>query len=304
MQRFSLSDRVLDNNVEAKDFVKRGKPRWLRAQMPHGEGYSNLLKLVQDHKLHTVCEEAKCPNMGECWHHGVATLMILGETCTRSCGFCNVKTGKPPVLDTDEPRRVAEAVRIMNLKYVVITSVNRDELPDGGAAIWAETIQRTRELCPDTQIEVLIPDFCGDWEALQIVLDAKPQVLGHNLETVNRLYPAVRPQAKYERSIELLRRAREQGHATKTGIMAGIGETDEEIDQLMRDVVGAADIMTLGQYLQPTANHLPVARWVTPDQFAGYKRLGEDMGFKHVESSPMVRSSYHADQAAGAAGVR
>ncbi len=310
MQRFNLSDRVIDNRLDARRFVRRGKPRWLRARMPHGQGYTDLLKLVHAHNLHTVCEEANCPNMGECWHHGVATLMILGETCTRSCGFCNVKTGRPPSLDADEPRRVAQAVRIMDLNYVVITSVNRDELPDGGAAIWAETIQRIRDACPDTRIEVLIPDFCGDWEALGTVLDARPDVLGHNLETVQRLYPAVRPQAKYDRSIELLRQVKRYGMAAKTGIMVGIGETDEEVAALMRDVlegsrVGdqACDILTIGQYLQPTRNHLPVGRWVTPERFAEYKRLGEQLGFRHVESSPMVRSSYHADQAAGAAGI-
>lgn len=310
MQRFSLSDRVLDNNVDGRDFVKRGKPKWLRARMPHGEGYTNLLDLVHTHKLHTVCEEASCPNMGECWHHGVATLMILGDVCTRSCGFCNVKTGKPPVLDTDEPNRVAEAIKIMDLRYVVITSVNRDELPDGGASIWAQTIRRTRQLCPDTQIEVLIPDFCGDWTALDVVLEAAPDVLGHNLETVKRLYPAVRPQAKYTRSLELLKRVKQRGMVAKTGIMVGIGETDEEVTQLMENVQAATregeaacDILTIGQYLQPSANHLPVARWVTPEQFDNYKRIGEAMGFRHVESSPMVRSSYHADQAAGAAGV-
>jgi len=194
MIRVSLSDQVLDNRVASDAFVRRGKPKWLKAQLPRGEQYSDLLRLVKDQKLHTVCEEASCPNLGECWSAGVATLMILGDTCTRSCGFCHIKTGRPPVLDSDEPKRVAEAVKTMDLNYVVITSVNRDELPDGGAAIWAETIQRTRDASPTTQIEVLIPDFCGDWEALQRVLDARPDVLNHNLETVQRMYPAVRPQ--------------------------------------------------------------------------------------------------------------
>ena len=330
MIRVSLSDQVLDNRVASEAFVRRGKPKWLKAQLPRGEQYGDLLRLVKDQNLHTVCEEASCPNLGECWSAGVATLMILGDTCTRSCGFCHIKTGRPPVLDTDEPKRVAEAVKTMDLNYVVITSVNRDELPDGGAAIWAETIQRTRDASPTTKIEVLIPDFCGDWAALQRVLDAKPDVLNHNLETVQRMYPAVRPQAKYDRSIELLRRTKEQGFVTKTGIMVGIGETDGEVEQLMRDVVegtavlgdetkrrrneadrshrssliahrSCCDILTIGHYLQPSAHHLPVHRFVEPATFAEYKQRGEAIGFTHVESGPMVRSSYHADKTAKAA---
>ncbi|MBI1373952.1 MAG: lipoyl synthase [Phycisphaera sp.] len=296
---------VLDNHVDSRDFTKRGKPRWLRMQLPQSEHYHELRQLVAKNNLHTVCQEARCPNMGECWSHGVATLMILGDTCTRSCGFCNIKTGKPPVLDIDEPRRVGEAVAIMNLRFVCITSVNRDELPDGGAKIWAETIREIRTQAPNTQIEALIPDFCGDWSALQTVLDAKPDVLNHNLETVARMYRVVRPQAKYERSMELLRRAKEQGFVAKTSIMAGIGETDAEIEQLMHDLLkmtatdhGACDILTIGQYLQPSANHLPVQRFVHPDTFAAYKTLGESLGITHVESGPMVRSSYHADQQA------
>ena len=237
MVHLSLTDRVLDNRLPANDFVKRGKPRWLRAQLPHTEKYGQLLRLVRSQKLHTVCEEANCPNMGECWSNGVATLMILGDVCTRSCGFCHIATGRPPVLDTDEPARVAQAVAAMNLKYVVITSVDRDELPDGGASIWADTIRLTRQASPNTKIEVLIPDFQGDWASLQLVLDARPDVLAHNLETVCRLYPAVRPQAKYGRSIELLHRAKQQGLITKTGIMVGIGERDDEIAPLMRDVL-------------------------------------------------------------------
>ncbi len=308
MATFSLTDQVLDNQVDASRFVKRGKPRWLRAQVPHGDGYSDLLKLVRSHKLHTVCEEASCPNMGECWSAGVASIMILGEVCTRSCGFCHIKTGKPPVLDEQEPERVADAVRIMGLNYIVITSVNRDELPDGGAKIWARTIRRIRKTTPQVKIEVLIPDFCGDWDALQTVLDAGPDVLNHNLETVRRLYRAVRPQAKYDRSIELLRRSKQQGFATKTGIMVGIGETDDEVVELMDDLLqgtrcdrGACDILTIGQYLQPSAHHLPVQRFVRPEVFAEYKRVGESMGLVHVESGPMVRSSYHADRQAVAA---
>ena len=252
--RISLSERVLDNQVNPADFVRRGKPRWLRMQLPQSTEYYKLQKLIRDNNLHTVCQEAACPNMGECWSNGVATLMILGETCTRSCGFCNIKTGRPPELDEDEPRRVGEAVAIMDLRFVVITSVNRDELDDGGARIWAETVREIRRQAPQTEVEVLLPDFCGDWDALQIALDAKPDVINHNLETVPRLYKAVRPQAKYSQSIELLRRAKEQGFATKTGIMVGIGERDEEVEQLMRDVLegtqtpqGTCDILTIGQ---------------------------------------------------------
>jgi len=311
--RLSLADRILNNTVSERDFVRRGKPRWLRMQLPRSHKYTDLLRLVRDNDLHTVCQEAACPNMGECWSNGVATVMILGDTCTRSCGFCHIKTGRPPVLDTDEPRRVAEAIRIMDLSYVVITSVNRDELDDGGASIWAETIRRTRQAAPATKIEVLIPDFCGDRAALQTVLDARPDVLAHNMETVRRLYPAVRPQAKYDRSIELLRRAKEQGFIVKTGFMAGIGETDDEIVELMRDLVDGlsraqtsslkpqAFLLTIGQYLQPSPKHLPVARFVHPDLFAWYKRIGEEMGVTHIESGPMVRSSYHADKQAAAA---
>jgi lipoic acid synthetase len=308
MARFSLTSQILTPGPAAADFTRKGKPSWLRMQLPKSDKYAGLLKLVRENNLHTVCQEASCPNMGECWSAGVATLMILGDTCTRSCGFCHIKTGRPPTLDLDEPRRVAEAVRLMNLSYVVITSVNRDELPDGGSAVWAETIRLTRAASPQTKIEVLIPDFCGDWDALQTVLDAKPDVLNHNLETVPRLYPAVRPQAKYRRSIELLRRAKEQGFVAKTSIMVGIGERDEEVEGLMKDLLegsvtplGACDILTIGQYLQPSPDHLPVNRFVHPDQFAEFKRIGEAMGFTHVESGPMVRSSYHADKQAALA---
>lgn len=296
MKRISLTDRVLDNGTA--DFVKRRKPDWLRARLPGGKGYQHTRALVDEHNLHTVCESAKCPNMGECWARGTATLMILGDVCTRSCGFCHIKTGKPPLLDTDEPRRVGEAAKLMRLKHIVITSVNRDELPDGGAEIWAETIRQIRAQSPGTSIEVLIPDFCGDWDALQVVLDERPEILNHNMESVRRLYSVVRPQAKYDRSIELLRRSKEQNLTTKTGIMVGIGEEDDEVEQLMRDVVegSGCDILTIGQYLQPTRNHLPITRWVTPQQFANYKTVGEAIGFKHVESGPLVRSSYHADE--------
>jgi lipoic acid synthetase len=291
----SLSDRILSNGPP--DFVKRRKPHWLRAKLPGGPGYHKLRALVDEHRLHTVCESAKCPNMGECWARGTATLMILGDVCTRSCGFCHIKTGRPPFLDTDEPRRVAQSVAQMRLRHIVITSVNRDELPDGGAGIWAQTIRGIRDASPETSIEVLIPDFEGNWSALQLVLNERPDILNHNMETVRRLYGVVRPQAKYDRSLELLRRAKNAGLTTKTGIMVGIGETDDEITQLMHEVVegSACDILTVGQYLQPTRDHLPVTRFVTPDQFREYKRIGEALGFRHVESGPLVRSSYHAD---------
>jgi lipoic acid synthetase len=273
------------------------KPSWLKMKMPAGPEYAKLLNLVNDHQLHTVCQSAKCPNMGECWAAGTATLMILGDVCTRSCGFCHIATGRPPTLDLDEPRRVGDAVRLMNLNHAVITSVNRDELADGGAAVWAETIRQIRLQSPGTNIEVLIPDFCGDWAALQLVLDEKPEILNHNIESVPRLYKVVRPQAKYRRSIELLQIAKRQGLTTKTGMMLGLGETEHEIDSVLDDLVSiGCDILTLGQYLQPTANHLPVERWVHPDEFKMWKDRGELKGIRHVESGPLVRSSYHAEK--------
>jgi lipoic acid synthetase len=283
------------------DYTQPGrKPPWLRVKLPAGPAYSELRKNIDEHKLHTVCESAKCPNMGECWSRGTATVMILGNVCTRSCGFCNIATGRPPVLDLDEPRRVAEAVALMKLKHCVITSVNRDELEDGGAAVWAETITRVRERCPGTSIEVLIPDFCGDWDALQKVLDARPDILNHNTETVPSQYRKVRPQAKYPRTLELLERAKAQGFITKTGLMCGIGETDEELRAVFQDLRARdVDILTLGQYLQPTREHLSIDRWVTPEQFAEYKRYCvEELKFAVVESGPLVRSSYHAEEQA------
>jgi len=281
---------------------KGRKPSWLKMKMPGGEEYSKLLNLVNDQRLHTVCQSAKCPNMGECWAAGTATLMILGDVCTRSCGFCHIATGRPPTLDLDEPVRVGKAVATMGLKHTVITSVNRDELPDGGSAVWAETIRQIRLQAPGTSVEVLIPDFCGDWEALQRVLDQKPEILNHNIETVPRLYRVVRPQAKYPRSLELLKRAKAQGFVTKTGMMLGLGEEEPEIDRVLDDLVAiGCDILTLGQYLQPTAQHLPVVRWVHPDEFALWKTRGEARGLKHVESGPLVRSSYHAEKQVKAA---
>lgn len=319
--RVSLSEMVLNNSGGRLDqmAVKR-KPPWLRARVPGGPGYQRLKDIMSTHRLHTVCEEAGCPNMGECWSRGVATIMILGDTCTRACGFCNVKTGRPGALDRDEPRRVAESLALMGLRHVVITSVNRDELKDGGASIWAETIIRSREACPGMSIEVLIPDFEGNWGALQMVIDAGPHIINHNLETVRRMYPAVRPSAKFDRSLELLRRVKEQGGVAKTGIMVGIGERDDEVLSLMdevqraTEVVGGGsngrtdgvlqpvsttcDILTIGQYLQPTRHHLPISRWVTPEQFAFFKDEGLSKGFRVVESGPLVRSSYHADHQA------
>jgi lipoic acid synthetase len=266
-------------------------------KMPAGQGYHKLMSLVNEQKLHTVCQSAKCPNMGECWAAGTATLMILGDVCTRSCGFCHIATGRPPTLDLDEPVRVGYAVKQMNLGHVVITSVNRDELPDGGAAVWSHTIREIRRQSPGTSVEVLIPDFCGDWKALQLVLDERPEILNHNIETVPRLYKQVRPQAKYPRSLELLKVAKDQGFITKTGMMLGLGEEEHEIDRTLDDLVAiGCDILTLGQYLQPTPQHLPVVRWVHPDEFASWKVRGESRGLRHVESGPLVRSSYHAEK--------
>jgi lipoic acid synthetase len=294
----SLNHLVLpEGAAPRKAMAGARKPSWLKMKMPGGEGYARLKRLIDDHRLHTVCQSAKCPNMGECWAAGTATLMILGDVCTRSCGFCHIATGRPPELDLDEPRRVGDAVRRMNLGHVVITSVNRDELPDGGAGVWAETIRQVRAQSPGTSVEVLIPDFCGDWEALQLVLDERPEILNHNLESVPRLYKVVRPQAKYHRSLKLLQIAKEQGLVTKTGIMLGLGEQEHEVDSLIDDLVAVGcEILTIGQYLQPTVKHLTVARWVHPDEFAQWKERGEGRGIRHVESGPLVRSSYHAEK--------
>jgi len=273
------------------------RPEWLKAKIPGGVNYTHVRSIVDRHLLHTVCQEARCPNMGECWNNGTATFMILGDICTRSCGFCAVKTGRPTELDTDEPRRVANAVKLLKLQHTVITSVNRDELFDGGAQIFAETIRQIRLLSAGTRIEVLIPDFKGDELALDFVLDAFPDILNHNLETVPRLYPAVRPQAKYERSLEVLERAKRRSFTTKTGLMLGIGERPEEVIAAMRDLCEIkCDILTLGQYLQPTKEHVPVDRFVHPDEFATLKKTGLEMGIRHVESGPLVRSSYHAER--------
>jgi len=276
--------------------IRQQRPDWLKAKIPGGTHYTRLDGIMRSHKLHTVCEEARCPNMGECWNLGTATFMILGDICTRSCGFCAVKTGRPDYgLDWDEPRRVVEAVELMKIRHAVITSVNRDERKDGGAPIFAETVRLIHERVPNCKIEVLIPDFKGNEEALDIVLASNPDILNHNLETVPRLYRTVRPQANYQQSLEVLRRAKQKGFVTKTGLMLGIGERTEEILEVIKDVSNmACDILTLGQYLQPTKEHLPIDRYVHPDEFKMLKEEGLKMGFRHIESGPLVRSSYHA----------
>ena len=273
------------------------KPPWLRAKIPGGPGYLKVRNLVQDNRLHTVCESAHCPNLGECWSRGTATIMILGETCTRSCRFCAIATGKPTEVDWAEPARVADAVRIMGLQHAVITSVARDDLSDGGAEIWARTIRAVRNVNPQTHIEVLIPDFKGREESLKTVLDAEPDILNHNMETVRRLQKPVRVQAQYDRSLEVLSRAKARGFVTKTGLMLGIGEKEKEIEETLVDLAEEkVDILTLGQYLRPTPKHLPIDRWVTPEEFARWKERALAMGFGVCESGPLVRSSYHAEE--------
>ena len=273
------------------------RPEWLRVRLPGGPNYSELKDIMRGLELHTVCEEARCPNIGECWEARTATFMILGDTCTRACGFCAVKTGRPTVLDLGEPVRVAEAVERMGLKHAVITSVNRDELQDGGAAIFAGTIRQIRQRIPHCGIEVLIPDFMGDEAALATVMQARPDILNHNIETVPSLYPQVRPKGRYPRSLELLQRAKRMDATvfTKSGIMLGLGEEIDEVIQVFRDLrAHDVEILTVGQYLRPTANHLPIARYVTPAEFAALKVEALKLGFRHVESGPLVRSSYHA----------
>lgn len=273
------------------------KPDWLRVKLPTGAEYLKVREIVGKHKLHTICESGNCPNMGECWGAGTATFMILGNVCTRSCGFCAVATGKPKPADWDEPKRVAESVRLMGVKHCVITSVDRDDLKDGGSIIWAETIKAIREVSPSTKFECLIPDFAGKWENLQRIIDVQPDIVSHNLETVRRLTAQVRIQAKYDRSLEVLKRLHEAGLRTKSGVMLGLGETEEEIYQTIDDLAGVScDVITLGQYLQPTVKHLPVAKFIHPDEFKAYKDYALSKGFRHVESGPLVRSSYHAEK--------
>ena len=273
------------------------KPSWLRAKLPSGPGCTAVRKLVDDNKLHTVCQSAQCPNLGECWARGTATLMILGNICTRSCNFCAIATGKPTELDLGEPARVAEAVAKMGLRHCVLTSVARDELADGGASVWAATIRAVKYRNPNTAVEVLVPDFKGRTEHVDIVLDAKPDIFNHNVETVERLQKPVRVQARYDRSRSVLRHAKSRGFTTKTGIMLGLGETREEIEQTLRDIASdKTDIVTIGQYLQPTPKHLPVDRWAPPEEFAHWKEFGLSIGLGVVESGALVRSSYHADE--------
>ena len=279
--------------------IDHARPDWLKVRLPTGPTYENLRRLMRSKELHTVCEEAHCPNMAECWGAGTATFMILGDTCTRSCGFCAVKSGRPGIVDLEEPRRVGEAVGQMALGHAVVTSVNRDELSDGGAEIFAETIREIRRRSPGTTVEVLIPDFVGRPESLDLVLAARPEILNHNVETVPRLYPRVRPQAKYERSLEVLRRTKERAPdlVCKSGIMVGLGETRDEVISTMRDIASqGTDILTVGQYLRPSPVHLPIERYWTPAEFDDLRDAGMTMGYRHVEAGPLVRSSYHAER--------
>lgn len=276
---------------------RKRKPEWLRVKLPTGPDYLRVRQIVDNHKLHTICESGNCPNMGECWGAGTATFMILGNVCTRSCTFCAVATGRPTEYDTDEPRRVAEAIKLMNVKHAVITSVNRDELKDRGAEIWYQTVRAVKEVSPETTIETLIPDVKGNWDALYRMVEGGQEVVSHNMETVERLYRSVRPQAKYTRSLEQTRRTKELGKRTKTGIMLGLGETADEVYKAMDDLVeNGLDILTLGQYLQPTKMHHEVIEWITPEQFEKYREEGLKRGIPYVESGPLVRSSYHAER--------
>lgn len=273
------------------------KPDWLRVKLPIGESYRKVAGIVSEHKLHTICQSGNCPNMGECWGAGTATFMILGNICTRSCGFCSVATGRPDAVDPFEPARVARSVELMGVKHCVITSVDRDDLKDGGSDIWARTIRAIRRRTPATTMETLIPDFQGKWENLAVVTEAAPDILSHNLETVRRLTKQVRIQAKYDRSLEVLMRAKRAGLRTKSGVMLGLGESDQEVEETMDDLRSVnVDILTLGQYLQPTKTHLPVAEFIHPDRFARFKEVGLAKGFRYVESGPLVRSSYHAEK--------
>lgn len=277
--------------------TKPRKPNWLRVKLPVGPEYAKVRRLVDEHKLHTICESGNCPNMGECWGAGTATFMILGNVCTRSCTFCAVATGRPPEYDTDEPRRVAEAIKLMGVKHAVITSVNRDELKDRGAEIWYQTVVQTKQVSPETTIETLIPDTKGNWDALYRMIEGGQEVVSHNMETVGRLYRIVRPQAKYERSLEQIKRTREAGKRTKSGIMLGLGETKEEVFKAMDDLAeNGLMILTLGQYLQPTKMHIEVAEFIHPETFDMYREEGLKRGLKYVESGPLVRSSYHAER--------
>jgi lipoic acid synthetase len=294
-----VADLINVDDIRAPDVRPRRRPEWIRVRAPSGETYEKVRTLMRSKHLHTVCEEARCPNMGECWGGGTATFLMLGDTCTRSCRFCDIKTGRPSPIDWQEPNRVAESVRAMNLRHVVITSVNRDERPDGGAPIFAMVIRRIRQVQPGCSIEVLIPDFKGSRDALKIVMDAQPEVLNHNVETVPRLFRQVQPQDHYEWAEATLRNAKaiDSLVLTKSGIMVGLGETFDEVVAVMRDLVSwGVDILTIGQYLQPSQKHMAIDRYYTPDEFTEFKRIGLELGFKWVESGPLVRSSYHAEQ--------
>jgi lipoic acid synthetase len=288
---------MTENTHNENQLERLKKPKWLKVKLPTGENYRKVRALVSEHKLHTICESGSCPNMGECWGEGTATFMILGNICTRSCGFCNVQTGRPEEVDIYEPGRVAQSVKLMTVKHAVITSVDRDDLKDGGSEIWAQTIRAIRQQSPDTTMETLIPDFAGKWENLQTIIDVAPEIVSHNLETVRRLTKQVRIQAKYDRSLEVLFRLKKGGMRTKSGIMLGLGETPEEVIESMQDLRSVdVDILTLGQYLQPSPKHLPVVEFITPEKFEEYRILGIEMGFRYVESGPLVRSSYHAEK--------
>ena len=283
--------------IEVEATERKRRPDWLRVKLPTGESYRKVREIVGEHKLHTICQSGNCPNMGECWGAGTATFMILGNVCTRSCGFCSVATGRPEAVDPFEPARVARSVELMGVKHCVITSVDRDDLKDGGSDIWAKTIRAIRRRTPGTTMETLIPDFQGKWENLAVVTEAAPDILSHNLETVRRLTKQVRVQAKYDRSLEVLMRSKRAGLRTKSGIMLGLGESQQEVAEAMDDLRSVeVDVLTLGQYLQPTKAHLPVQEFVHPDVFADFKTLGLEKGFRIVESGPLVRSSYHAEK--------
>ena len=288
---------MLELPIVQKKPKREKKPDWLRVKLPIGEDYKRVRRLVDEYKLHTICQSGNCPNMGECWGAGTATFMILGDVCTRSCSFCAVKTGRPPEYDEDEPRRVAEAIKLMQVKHAVITSVNRDELKDRGAEIWYQTVVQTKEQSPSTTIETLIPDVRANWDALSRMIEGGQEVVSHNMETVRRLYRKVRPQAKYDRSLEQIQRTKDQGKRTKSGFMVGLGEAKEEVLEIMQDLHNhGCDVVTIGQYLQPTKMHLAVEDYVHPDIFAYYREEGYKIGFDFVESGPLVRSSYHAER--------
>lgn len=302
-----MSNLIQIDQIGIEPELPKRKPRWLRAKLPSGGNYQRLKTMMRSQGLHTVCEEAKCPNIGECWSRGTATFLLMGDTCTRSCGFCHIKTGRPAQLDEDEPRRVAETVLAMKLNHCVLTSVNRDELKNGGAHIFAHTIEEIRQRLPNCSVEVLIPDFKGDMEALKTVMDARPAILNHNTETVPRLYRTVRPQANYQRTLQVLSGAKQLDPeaVTKTGLMVGLGETKEEVLAVMRDLrQHQVDILTIGQYLRPSPLHLPIYRYVHPDEFQEFHDVGMAMGFQWVESGPLVRSSYHAEGQAEALAVK